>query len=203
MKTVKGVLLNAGVGASAESVEVSDLESIQGYVGGLIDAVRQPINDDLYVIGYVHDEGLVLDLEMNWLASALFMKEIRGNVVLVNGNNEVGEYDGHNHDLPEPFIEWIQTNFVRKVAETYNESLMLSVMVGFAVDNKLIDREEIQKFFDDTNSYSSGHEITEEEMKTLSDFINNVMTKCEELISSNIGDTMAEEIYEYLKGEGK
>ena len=66
MKTVKGVLLNAGVGASAESVEVSDLESIQGYVGGLIDAVRQPINDDLYVIGYVHDEGLVLDLEMNW-----------------------------------------------------------------------------------------------------------------------------------------
>jgi hypothetical protein len=29
------------------------------------------------------------------------------------------------------------------------------------------------------------------------------MTKCEELISSNIGDTMAEEIYEYLKGEGK
>jgi predicted transcriptional regulator len=80
---------------------------------------------------------------------------------------------------------------------------MLSVMVGFAVDNKLIDREEIQKFFDDTNSYSSGHEITEEEMKTLSDFINNVMTKCEELISSNIGDTMAEEIYEYLKGEGK
>jgi hypothetical protein len=143
MNKVTGLLLNAGVGASIDTVEITDLESIQNHVGGLIDAVRQPINDDIYVVGYVHDEGLILDLEMNWIASALFGREIRGSVVLVNGNNDVGEYDGYNHDLPNEFIEYMKTVFLARVATTYNESQIILALLQSAASDDIIEMEKL------------------------------------------------------------
>ena len=87
MSTVHGLLVHSGVGAKVERIQVGELADIQDRVGGTIDAVRKQVSRDICAVGYVHDEGLILDLEMNWIASALFMREIRGPVVIVNGFN--------------------------------------------------------------------------------------------------------------------
>ena len=132
MSAVHGLLIHSGVGAKVERIQVGELEDIQSRVGGMIDAVRKQVSKDIVAIGYVHDEGLILDMEMNWIASALFMQEIRGPVVVVNGLSNDYEYDGDNHDLPDEFITYMQTKFIDKVAETYNESKMVQAMLEYA-----------------------------------------------------------------------
>lgn len=68
-------------------------------VGGYIDCVRH----DLFV-GYVHDEGLLIPLPLNYMASALFGRPLAGDCVVVGSMNEQGEYDGESYDAPEPLF---------------------------------------------------------------------------------------------------
>jgi hypothetical protein len=197
MNKVTGLLLNAGVGASIDTVEITDLESIQNHVGGLIDAVRQPINDDIYVVGYVHDEGLILDLEMNWIASALFGREIRGSVVLVNGNNDVGEYDGYNHDLPNEFIEYMKTVFLARVATTYNESQIILALLQSAASDDIIEMEKLDELL----------EVLAEAVETgdrdatnkAGELMRNVLSQIDETMATQATDTLVDEIYDFLK----
>jgi hypothetical protein len=197
MNKVTGLLLNAGVGASIDTVEITDLESIQNHVGGMIDAVRQPINDDIYVVGYVHDEGLILDLEMNWIASALFGREIRGSVVLVNGNNDVGEYDGYNHDLPSEFIEYMKTVFLARVATTYNESQIILALLQSAASDDIIEMEKLDELL----------EVLAEAVETgdrdatnkAGELMRNVLSQIDETMATQATDTLVDEIYDFLK----
>jgi hypothetical protein len=197
MNKVTGLLLNAGVGASIDTVEITDLESIQNHVGGMIDAVRQPINDDIYVVGYVHDEGLILDLEMNWIASALFGREIRGSVVLVNGNNDVGEYDGYNHDLPSEFIEYMKTVFLARVATTYNESQIILALLQSAASDDIIEMEKLDELL----------EVLAEAVETgdrdatnkAGELMRNVLSQIDEKMATQATDTLVDEIYDFLK----
>ena len=197
MNKVTGLLLNAGIGASIDTVEITDLESIQGYVGGYIDAVRQPINDDIFVVGYVHDEGLILDLEMNWIASALFGREIRGSVVLVNGNNDVGEYDGYNHDLPNEFIEYMKTVFLARVATTYNESQIILALLQSAASDDIIEMEKLDELL----------EVLAEAVETgdrdatnkAGELMRNVLSQIDQTMANQATDTLVDEIYDFLK----
>jgi hypothetical protein len=197
MNKVTGLLLNAGVGASIDTVEITDLESIQNHVGGMIDAVRQPINDDIYVVGYVHDEGLILDLEMNWIASALFGREIRGSVVLVNGNNDVGEYDGYNHDLPSEFIEYMKTVFLARVATTYNESQIILALLQSAASDDIIEMEKLDELLEvlaeavETGDRDANNKAGE--------LMRNVLSQIDETMATQATDTLVDEIYDFLK----
>lgn len=76
-------------------------EILRDTIGGLLDTVS---NDNGSVIGYVHDEGLLIGLPVNTVASLMFSRPLVGNVVLVGGISPDGEYDGENHDLPESFF---------------------------------------------------------------------------------------------------
>ena len=78
--------------------------------GGWLDCVR---NDEMKVVGYVHDEGLLIGLDPNVVASALFGRPLVGNCVIVGAVNERGFYDGENHDIPEQFL----TDGFREYAE--------------------------------------------------------------------------------------
>ena len=78
-----------------ELPDTGSLHTLQDHVGGLIDVVRR---DDF--VGYVNDEGLLIGLDFNLMASALFNQYLVGNVVIVGALNENGEYDGDNHDTP-------------------------------------------------------------------------------------------------------
>lgn len=197
MSAITGLLLNTGVGASIDTVQVTDLESIQGYVGGLIDAVRQPIDDDIYVIGYVHDEGFILDLEMNWIASALFGREIRGNVVLVNGNNDVGEYDGYNHDLPNDFIEYMKTVFLARVATTYNESQIILALLQSAASDDIIEPEKLDELLVVlAEAVETGDR---DATNKAGELMRNVLEQVDQNMANQATDTLVDEIYDFLK----
>lgn len=198
MSAVTGLLLGAGVGATVEPVIIDKLETIQGYVGGVIDAVRQQVSKDICAVGYVHDEGLLLDLEMNWIASALFMREIRGPVVLVNGFNEANEYDGDNHDLPDAFVEYMQTWFLQKVAETYNESTIVVAMLEMAVEEGVATDEEVDELMIMLESVSKGDT---EQMKVIAEQLKDILVSFDERMADKTTTKLVDEIYEFLDKE--
>ena len=86
-------------------VEVTTVPEENGYqvlnelCGGWIDYVR---NED--IVGYVNDEGLLIGLDANVLASVLFGRPLVGDVVVLGALSEEGEYDGENHDVPEQYL---------------------------------------------------------------------------------------------------
>lgn len=198
MSAVTGLLLNAGVGGTIEPVVIDKLETIQGYVGGIIDAVTQQVSKDICAVGYVHDEGLILDLEMNWIASALFMREIRGPVVVVNGFNEACEYDGDNHDLPDVFVEYMQTTFLQKVAETYNESTIVSAMLQMAIDEGVAEEHEIDELMDLLLKGINGNE---EALRVVAKRMRSTLEAFDEKMASKTADKLVDEIYEFLDKE--
>jgi len=199
MSTVHGLLIHSGVGAKVERIQVGELENIQHYVGGMIDAVRKQVSKDIVAVGYVHDEGLILDMEMNWIASALFMQEIRGPVVVVNGLSNDYEYDGDNHDLPDEFITYMQTKFIDKVAETYNESKLVQSMLEYAFNKDMMTEDEVSELL---KHLELGVEGNQESM----DYVNNEFARIYEMIEQEmtVGATtqLVDEIYDYLKKQG-
>jgi hypothetical protein len=191
----KAILLEAGVGGNVIPVEVNGYKEIQDKVGGLFDVVRQQVNDDIVAVGYVHDEGLLLDLDMNWLASALFMREIRGDVVVVNGCSPSGEYDGDDYDLPSSFIDYMKTTFLMKVANTYNESVVVSTAFDYAIDNELLEQNEIDELLNLMES--SGN--TEDELRNLRNSMERILEIVNEHQAKRVTEELIDEIYDFLK----
>lgn len=116
MSTV-GILLPCD-GSEPMPISVGDYQHIQTLVGGVFDAVRNdfdpadmdhdesivpPDAQPFTVVGYVHDEGLLIGLPVNAMASIVFGRELVGPCVLVSGTSPDGVYDSENHDIPEWF----------------------------------------------------------------------------------------------------
>jgi hypothetical protein len=93
---------------------------IHEIVDGWFDCVRREA-----VIGYVHDEGLLIGLPVNVVASALFGRPLVGNCVVMGALNERGEYDGENHDAPSGLLsnEFIDEALKLLSDETVKEQL--------------------------------------------------------------------------------
>lgn len=199
MSAVHGLLIHSGVGAKVERIQVSELEDIQSRVGGMIDAVRKQVSKDIVAVGYVHDEGLILDMEMNWIASALFMQEIRGPVVVVNGLSNEYEYDGDNHDLPDEFITYMQTKFVDRVAETYNESKMVQAMLEYALNKDMMTEDEVTTLL---QHLESGVEGNEESMDYVNREFNRIYELIEQEMTVGATDQLVDEIYDFLRKNG-
>jgi len=199
--STRGLLLQAGQGGAVIPIHVDGLESLQKAVGGNIDAVRLAVNDRIYVVGYCHDEGMLLDMDINWLASALFHQKLHGNVVLVNGYDETGIDDGESHDLPTEFMLWVATTFARKVGETYNESVMISMIIQYAIENDIVSTEETQVFQDAIRIAVEEPGEHPAEDKIGLDFINRVMDLIMEKKSAGTADQLETEIYEFLDSQ--
>lgn len=200
MSAVHGLLIHSGVGAKVERIQVGELEDIQSRVGGMIDAVRKQVSKDIVAVGYVHDEGLILDMEMNWIASALFMQEIRGPVVVVNGlSNDLHEYDGDNHDLPDEFITYMQTKFIDKVAETYNESKMVQAMLEYAFNKDMMTEDEVATLL---QHLESGVEGNDESMDYVNREFNRIYELIEQEMTVGATDQLVDEIYDFLRKNG-
>lgn len=117
-----GILLPCD-GSEPMPISVGDHIHINELVGGHFDAVSNNFDPQVFLdsgepiahqliganaepftaVGYVHDEGLILDLPVNIMASIVLQREIVGPCVLVSGTSPSGEYDGDNHDVPEWF----------------------------------------------------------------------------------------------------
>jgi hypothetical protein len=131
----------------------NSLAEIQAKVGGYIDSVKtQAINEaddtQMVLVGYVHDEGRILDMPMNPLASIVFNRELVGDVVLVNGTNpENGDYDGENYDLPLDFINYIM-HMHPEVVRMLQFSKGLSSSVALAYRAGVVTKEELEYVMD-------------------------------------------------------
>lgn len=208
MKTISGMLLKAGVGEIPTEVMIDGLESIQRLVGGNIDSITidaQEIDSSNAVftlVGYCHDEGLILNLDMNWLASALFERELHGDVVVVSGTSGGGDYDGENYDVPSDMVQWLRTTFVVRVADTYNMAKQLTEAFRFAVENELIDvsvvNDMMSDLMDDVNNGSQSEMVAEK--------LHNLIDVTAEAIAGHVEkemgvDDLVNEIEQFLQTE--
>lgn len=153
MKTISAVVLPSGPRVSPEPTLLEcDYTQIQEIVGGHFDAVRVEVEnedgDSLIIVGYVHDEGLILDLEPNYLATALFQQELRGPCLLVSGISPDGEYDGESYDVPEWVYEGLTTDLVSRTAKAYNHAQLIGFGMQYAVEEMLCTQEELDDLED-------------------------------------------------------
>ena len=148
-KLTVGMFLPRGTQVEPEPIFIEDYKSIQQAVGGVFDVVVTDLGkDDVSIVGYVHDEGLILDLELNYLATNLFQKELRGDCVIVWGLSPNGEYDGDNYDIPEWITEFIMKDLVISSAGAYNMAGLLADVCKYAVANELATLEDVAEFAD-------------------------------------------------------
>jgi len=199
MSAVIGCVLPAGVGGAIRRVIIEDLEDLQKLVGGYIEPLTAQASEDFFITMLVNENGRAEDLEMNWVASALFKREIVGDVVLVRAQADNNE---EFMDLPTDFISWLEERHMPRVADAYNQTMMVSALFKFAVTENLIAEEEVEKFLASTMVFLEGGEITEEEQKLTTEFIDRVISVVEERVSDGMGDELAEEIYDFLKEGG-
>lgn len=203
MSATIGCVLPAGVGQSIKRVIIEDLDDLQKLVGGYIEPLTAQVADDLFITMLVNEDGHTQDLEMNWIASALFMREIVGDVVLVRSSDENGVLADDFMDLPTEFITWLETKHMPRVADAYNQTLMVSALFKFAVMENLIPEDEVDEFFNDTMIYLEGGDIDPELQNKTTEFINKVIAVVEEKVTNGLGDKLAEEIYEFLEKGGQ
>jgi len=81
-------------------------EVINAQVGGHFDSVR-PMRREQKFIGYVNDEGLLMGLEPNALASAIFGRFLCGPCVIIGTVNDHGVEDGEDYNLLEVDLDLI------------------------------------------------------------------------------------------------
>jgi hypothetical protein len=156
-KFVEGILCPGGEDTEPVPVAVGGLESLQGFVGGLIDAVSKPFTpSDLYgdevpegateftAVGYVNDEGILLGLELNELASTVFQRELYGPVVVVSGTSPSGAYDGENYGLPTWFADAVCNGSLRDAVELSKQLAVIARALAVAVRDDLITIDEVK-----------------------------------------------------------
>lgn len=103
--------------------------AINQVVGGWFDSVSE---QDFGLVGYINDEGLLIGLPMNAVASALFGRPLAGDCVVIGGLNEQGEYDGENHDVPD-FV-W-SNEFAQIVQGVLADSDYSQMLIDWASDD--------------------------------------------------------------------
>ena len=154
MKYVNGWLLPKGINVEPSSVLVpSDASGIATIIGcSVVDVIYNVVgtdpNDDVVqqeqqICGYVDDEGLLKPHgieDVNHLAMYLlnYSQPIIGDVVVVAVDAEE-EYD---LDLPEWLID-MKDDVTAIAAESYNQSMGLTLMIVQAVHDGIIGSEEM------------------------------------------------------------
>jgi hypothetical protein len=142
---------------------------IQKLVGGHFDCVSTNVGrEDVAFVGYVHDEGLLIGLEYNYLASALFGRDLVGDCVLLWGLSPDGEYDGDNYDMPSEMVDSITGELLEGVAIAYNTSVIVAAIIELAIDAGLTTKSEADVVISGLHDASvSGSDNTEHERALL------------------------------------
>lgn len=141
-----GLFLPSGVNVEPQPIFVEDYKTIQSAVGGTFDAITTNCGmEDMLFVGYVNDEGLIIGMEMNYLATNLFKREIHGDCVVVWGLSEDGEYDGENHDIPEEVYGVLVNGLTEGTASAYNLAVSMAAVCDFAVSFNICDIDTIDR----------------------------------------------------------
>ncbi len=152
------VLLKADPNAEPEPIllgggDTDRVSEIQAKVGGAFDAVRRGAIDtsgatqSFQIVGYVHDEGRILNLPLNPMATMLFEQNIFGDVVLVSATNpETGEADGEDYDIPSAFTQYLIQAMYEEMRESLAFSKFASLAIAKAVSDKVVSNAEAMEF---------------------------------------------------------
>jgi hypothetical protein len=174
-KLTVGMFLPKGTMVEPEPIFIEDYKSIQDAIGGHFDVVVTDLGkDNVSIVGYVHDEGLLLDLELNYLATNLFQKELRGDCVIVWGLSPNGEYDGDNYDIPEWITDFIMKDLVVSTAGNYNMASVLSDVCKYAISNKLATLEDVVNISKALHDNAVNGKVDYEAEKNLMAILNKV-----------------------------
>ena len=93
--------------------------TINELVGGWFDCV----NDwEMGVTAYVHDEGLLIDLPTNNMASLLFHRVLAGDVVLVG----IADDEGYDTNVPSDFMTEHFANMALEASHDLDVSLAIN-----------------------------------------------------------------------------
>jgi hypothetical protein len=198
-KQVAGAFMPCGIGVEIEPVMVGEYTDIQTMVGGAFDCVTTKVGGHI-IVGYVHDEGLLIGLEQNWFASALFGRNLVGPCVIVAGESPSGEYDGENYDLPESFFQFLTTKFTEHVAETYNEATTATIVLELAQKFGLATEEELNLLVSTMAEEINTNSHNGVAMQMLTDLTHKVNEKLAEMASEAQGASLVNEIEDFLKG---
>ena len=152
------VLLKADAEQKPEAVllgggDTDRVSEIQAKVGGVFDAVRRDAIDtsgatkSFQIVGYVHDEGRILNLPLNAMATMLFEQNIFGDVVLVSATNpETNETDGEDYDIPLEFTKYLIEHLYDEMRESLAFSKFASLAVAKAVADGVVPKGDALDF---------------------------------------------------------
>jgi hypothetical protein len=152
------VLLKADPNVEPEPIllgggDTDKVSEIQEKVGGHFDVVRRGAVDTsgatkaFQIVGYVHDEGRILNLPLNPMATMLFEQNIFGDVVLVSATNpETDENDGEDYDLPVAFSQYLIQGMYGEMRESMAFSKFISHALAKATVDKAISNTDALEF---------------------------------------------------------
>ena len=178
-----GILIPADMSVAPSVVPVGDHRDLQGYVGGIIDAVTNGFDpsdfghddeDPFTLVGYVHDEGLLIGLDANQRASVLFQRTLVGDVVVVSGTNpsDLG-YDGDNYDVPEWFRDRVMDGSLEWVIESADRfSGFVAESLVLAIEDDLFTVDQIEHI---VGLMGAEHDMLDDESVAL---VNDVIMTC-------------------------
>jgi hypothetical protein len=98
-------------------------DKIREVTGGWFDAIPLP---DYQCVMYVHDEGHLINLPLNPIATALAGRLVAGDVVIVGTHDRNGYHDGENHSVTYTLLSAVASQqkiiLMRLQAEMQNAS---------------------------------------------------------------------------------
>jgi hypothetical protein len=152
------VLLKADPNQEPEPIllgggDTDKVSEIQAKIGGHFDVVRRGAvdtsgkNASFEIVGYVHDEGKILNLPINPMATMLFEQNIHGDVVLVSATNpETRETDGEDYDLPSEFTQYLILGMYEEMRESLAFSKFVSSAIARAVRDNAVSADDANEF---------------------------------------------------------
>lgn len=155
-KQVQGILFPVGEDTEPLPISVGDHININALVGGHFDAVRRAFTPEeiggeyapegaigFVAVGYVHDEGRIINLPLNKLATVVFGQELYGDVVLVSGTSPDGEYDGENYDVPTWFADAVHNGSLAEATVLVEKMSEVASCLALAVREGLASRDDV------------------------------------------------------------
>lgn len=210
---VQGIFLPASGDIEPLPIPVGDHEDINARIGGHFDCVRLDIDprdlledddDDLdgatpfTLIGFVHDEGRIINLPLNKCATMMFGQPLFGDVVVVSGTSPDGEDDGESYSIPAWFSEACHNGSLVEASKIIDSVSGISKALRICVQHEVATKEEIMEAL---QSASHGDEEAMEAIGLLVAYGSMI-----ELISEKVSDetnweVTDEEINKFLDTE--
>ena len=200
------VLLPAGVRVNPQEVLVDDYKNIQDMVGGHFDCVRfngQGVNGEpVALCGYVHDEGLLLGLETNYLASMLFGRMIVGPCLVTYALSPNGEYDGDDYDMPNDLLEYLTNDLLAATAMTYNQAGLMAFASEQMVAAGVLTEDDLDMMANEMEAVTKGEQdalSADADMVFL--MVRTYLEDMEKEIAAKIQEAAKQIAKEFLNGE--